>query len=76
MVRSDTLDKIESGDIFIDSLSTSTMTGFAPVRSTALIVATKVRSGTITSSFFPIPSAFKERCNADVALETPTAYLE
>ena len=53
------------------SFSTSAKTGFAPVCNTAFAVATKVRFGTITSSFLPIPNAFKERNNAEVALETP-----
>ena len=31
------------------------------------------RSGIITSSPLPIPSAFSDRCNAAVPFETPTA---
>jgi hypothetical protein len=30
-------------------------------------------SGTITSSPFPIPKAFNDKCKAEVALETPIA---
>ena len=55
------------------SLSTSASTGVAPVNKTELAVATNVMSGTITSDPFPIPSAFSDRCNAAVPLDTPTA---
>ena len=55
------------------SSSTSTNTGVAPVNNTELAVATNVMSGIITSVPFPMPSAFSDRCNAAVPLDTPTA---
>ena len=63
---------IEGIEIFRSS-STSTNTGVAPVNNTELAVATNVMSGIITSEPFPMPSAFSDRCNAAVPLDTPTA---
>ena len=74
-VRYQDKQSIEVGDIFISSKSTSARTGLAPASNTALAVATNVRSGIITSSFFFKPSDFNAKCRADVPLETPTAYL-
>ena len=42
---------------------------------TELAVAINVMFGITTSEPFPIPSAFSDRCNADVPLDTPTANL-
>ena len=66
---------IDAIEIFRSS-STSTNTGVAPVNNTELAVATNVISGIITSEPFPIPSAFSDRCNAAVPLDTPTANLD
>ena len=63
---------IEVVEIFRSS-STSANTGVAPVNNTELAVATNVMSGIITSDPFPIPSAFSDRCNAAVPLDTPIA---
>ena len=66
-------------DFLIDGIkifrfsSTSANTGVAPVNNTELAVATNVMSGIITSDPFPIPSAFSDRCNAAVPLDTPIA---
>ncbi|MFT3917330.1 MAG: hypothetical protein QM704_25560 [Anaeromyxobacteraceae bacterium] len=54
--------------------STSASTGVAPVRSTACAVAAKVRSGTITSSPGPSPSAWSARWRATVPFETVIAW--
>ena len=56
--------------------STSANTGVAPLSRTEVAVATKVISGTITSSPFLIPNAFRDRCKAEVAFETPIANFE
>ena len=63
---------IEVIEIFRSS-PTSTNTGVAPVSNTELAVAANVMSGIITSEPLPIPSAFNDRCNAAVPLDTPTA---
>ena len=55
---------------------TSAKTGVAPVSIIALDVAINVISGIITSSPEVIPNDFKDKCNADVALDTPIAYFE
>ena len=66
-------------DFLIDGIkifrfsSTSANTGVAPVNNTELAVATNVMSGIITSDPYPIPSAFSDRCNAAVPLDTPIA---
>src|SRR5439155_12801249 len=59
-----------SGSMQSVSGSTSTMTGMAPANRTALAVATKVESGTITSSPGPIFSATITTSNAAVPLVT------
>ncbi len=61
---------ISFGSIHQLSSSISTITGVAPVYKTALIVAAKVRSGTMTSSPGPIPKVTNAKCNATVPLET------
>ena len=61
--------------IFKVSGKTSTNIGFAPVRSTALAVAMKVISGTITSSPYPIPMAFRAKKIPAVQLVVAIAYL-
>ena len=63
---------IDAIEIFRSS-STSANTGVAPVNNTELAVATNVMSGIITSDPFPRPSAFSDRCNAAVPLDTPIA---
>src|SRR3989344_6280287 len=55
--------------------SISTRTGMAPVYNTALAVATKVRSGIITSSPFFIPKDANAKCKPVVPLETANAYF-
>ena len=67
---------IEESDMLKASSETSAITGVALVNITAFAVATKVMSGTITSSPFPIPIAFNESWSAAVALDTPIAYLD
>jgi len=52
----------------------STKTGTAPRCTTALIVATQVYVGTITSSPGPTPSAASAVINAAVPEVTPTAW--
>ena len=54
---------------------TSTNTGFAPQRYTALAVAIKVRSGTITSSPYPTSKALSAKKIAAVPLVVAEAYL-
>ena len=51
-------------------ISISTITGVAPEISTALIVAAKVRSGTITSSPDLIPMVFNAISKAIVPFDT------
>ncbi len=58
------------------SFSISTKTGFAPVDTTALAVATKVKEGTSTSSPFLISKAYNAACSAAVPELTATAYLD
>src|SRR6266508_7031924 len=62
-----------SGFIQSVSVSTSTRTGVAPEYATALAVATKVRSGTMTSCPGPMLSASIAKCNAVVPLLVATA---
>lgn len=50
-------------------------TGVAPTYLIGLTVATKVITGTITSSPGPIPSSYNARCNAAVPLCVETALL-
>jgi hypothetical protein len=57
-------------------LSTSQIIGFAPILITALIVDAKLISGTITSSFFLIPQAFKAIIKAAVPFEHVTQYFD
>ena len=61
--------------MFQVSGSTSTKTGVAPTYLIGLTVATKVITGTITSSPGPIPSSYNARCNAAVPLCVETALL-
>ena len=56
--------------------SISTRIGFAPVISIAFADATKVKSGTITSSPFPTPKDLSPTYNAVVPLVTAVAYLQ
>lgn len=55
--------------------STSTGIGFAPTILTASQVAIYVCAGTITSSPFDIPHAFKTKVNASKPLLTPIQFL-
>ena len=48
-------------------------TGFAPVKIMAFAVATNVRLGIMTSSFSPIPSAFRQQKIPFVQFETDNA---
>ena len=61
--------------MFQVSGSTSTKTGVAPTYLIGFTVATKVITGTITSSPGPIPSSYSARCNAAVPLCVETALL-
>ena len=61
--------------MFSDLASISTNTGLAPVSTTALGDATKVKSGTITSSPIPTSNAFKAKNNPVVPLVTAHANL-
>ena len=54
----------------------STITGLALQAKIALTSATKVRSGTITSSRSLIPNAFNDKCNAAVQFDTAMAYFD
>ncbi len=60
------------GEIHQESSSISTITGVAPANKTALIVAAKVKSGTITSSPCLIPREWSAKCKATVPLNTLT----
>ena len=66
---------IALGDIQRVSSSISTVTTFAFIYFTALAVATKVKSGIITSSSFVIPKDTKVKCRAVVPFDVATAYL-
>ena len=65
----------ETKSILKLSLSTSTKTTLAPVKETAFAVAKKVMFGTITSSPFLTPIAFKAKNNAIVPLVVEIAYF-